>query len=148
MSDVIERPQPKLPKPRDRTQIMRILREGRVPDRLIAFAFGLTRQRVHKLLGAKPDRVRTVFRANRSDIPRTLKSFRSRNTLTVDMAARMVGVKPNTWYKWEVGVYGPTLPILLMRYLEKLDSQFDGIGPEDRAIFIDDGLEPDADDEC
>jgi hypothetical protein len=105
-----------------REETMRVLREGEVPDALIAAAFGVSRQRLHKLLGPhpavpKPAKIRPDTDGLPGDFPGWLLAWRHAHGLTQTEAGALVGVSWNTWARWERGNDGCSLPWLLYRYL-------------------------------
>lgn len=110
----------------DRDTSMRVLREGDVPDSLIGAAFGLTRQRVHNILGP-PDRDRRRTVPVRppvdtgedlpDDLPAFLRGWRARQGLSQAAAARELGVAMMTYAHWEQDAHGCSLPVLLVKYI-------------------------------
>lgn len=109
----------------DRESIMRVLRDNYVPDAIIAKAFGLTRQRIGAIMGPanRPrERQPESIKIDLAKIPDRLYRFRTRHDLTQSRAAELIGVHVMTWYLWEAGTTAPSLPILLLKYIDHLDS--------------------------
>ncbi len=108
-----------------REESMRVLREGNVSEALIAAAFGLTRQRVNKILGSNPDRkpLAVPYKPGDDypDLPTYLKAWRARQRLSQQGAANMLHVSLKTYYAWENGRQGCTLPVILVKYLDLLE---------------------------
>lgn len=58
---------------------------------------------------------------NATDSRTFIREFRSRNNLTQAQAARLVGVAPNSWARWEAGHRRPSASTLrLLRIMEHL----------------------------
>jgi len=111
----------------DRDSAMIALRKAGVPDRVIAHAFRITRQRVHARIGPRPIRKRkpavAVPKIPMADLPDYLKSWRERNGLSMAQAARMCGISSTSWFCWESGRTSCAVPGLLLRYLVLLEEK-------------------------
>jgi helix-turn-helix protein len=109
----------------DRETSMRVLREGSVSDSLIAAAFGVSRQHLHKLLGSRPapprrEKMKPDTEGLPEDFPTWLLRWRKAHGLTQTEAGALVGVSWNTWARWERGDDGCSLPFLLYHYLKRI----------------------------
>ena len=110
----------------DRLDAMRALRAESVPDAIIGSAFGISRQRVHMLLGARAPETRPKIPptdAGAADrLPSALRAWRERRGLTQKEAAKLLTLQSvMTYSAWETGNRGCALPALVLRYIELLD---------------------------
>ena len=106
-----------------RREIMKRLRKEGMSDIAIGAAFGISRQRVHFLIGPKqePKRLRvSKLDARLIDLPAFLKAWREEHNLTIARAARVCGVSTIVWWNWEMNRTGCSLPMLVVRYLTLL----------------------------
>jgi DNA-binding XRE family transcriptional regulator len=103
-----------------REESMKRLRAAGVPDATIGTAFGLTHQRVGKILGPH-EREPVYINEESIDVPAYLKAWRKRNGVTQAELGRLIGIHPQTLAPWEQGRTGCSLPSLLVRYLDLLE---------------------------
>lgn len=111
----------------ERENVMRVMRAYDVPDQVIAESFGLTRQRVHRILGTRQaDAHASTGKPARSKdlntrLARELPAWRRRRGMSQSQAAEFLGIP--YWQRvsaWESGK-GCGMPGVLLRLLEALD---------------------------
>lgn len=99
------------------------------PDSAIAEAFGLTRQRVHALLGPRARRPAAAIplppeEADAADrLPAELRQWRARRGLSQAQAAEALGIEHGTLNRWETGRGGCSLAGLVLHYLRLRDEK-------------------------
>jgi len=97
-----------------------------VPDEAIASAFGLSRQRAHKLMGPRPREAIDIVPQDADAterLPGALKAWRLKHNLSQTEAAKILGVQHGfgSISKWERGAGGCAQPEILLRLIELLD---------------------------
>jgi hypothetical protein len=109
----------------DRTEIMRRLRAFDVPDQVIADSFGLSKQRVHKILGPRDIKPAPETCPPPADaaarLPGALKAWRKAAGLSQVQAAAVLCLgSPVVLNRWERGNGGCSLPGLVLSHIELL----------------------------
>ena len=105
--------------------LAREMRAEGIADSAIAARLGLSRQRVHQLLGARPPRkppARQVEPAGptRADFARTLREWRAGRGITQAEAARLLLVNKQVLSNWETGRNGCSLAASMLRLMDLL----------------------------
>ena len=106
-------------------ETLRLLRPH-VSDRVLAEAFGMTRQNLHAKLGPRPPEPRPApapARAAPGDLPAVLKAWRSRHKLSEVKAADVLGLAQQTIKQWEDGSRACSLPTVLLLALHLIDEK-------------------------
>ncbi len=106
-----------------RETYMRQLREFDVPDDLIGELFGMSRQRVHQILGAKPPDPPLPASA-KAPLSAAVAAFRRRHKLSLAATAKVLGVSLMTVHNWEKGK-NPGMPGVILLALEALDNKME-----------------------
>ena len=101
---------------------MHAMRRAGDADSAIAAAHGVTRQRVHQLLGPRPPRRRQprLPLPPPVDFGRALREWRARRGLSQSQAARLLRVTAHSVSCWETGRTGCSLAATVLRLLELL----------------------------
>lgn len=130
MNDMIETGNPpshapvQAPEP-TREDVIQLLRRANVSDARIAEFFNISRQRIHAMLGPRPEPFEGYKPPDKmpplEELPAFIKQWRTRRGLSMAQAARMIGVGTMTWCNWETGHTGCSLGFLLMHYLTLVD---------------------------
>ena len=104
-------------------QAMRAMRTVGKPDSAIARRYGVSRQRVHQLLGASPPAPpRAAAKAppapTRAEFAAALLAWRRRRGLTQVAAARLLRVTPHSVASWSQQACGCSLAAAMMLLME------------------------------
>jgi DNA-binding XRE family transcriptional regulator len=105
-------------------QAMRAMRTVGKPDSAIARRYGVSRQRVHQLLGARPPAPPRAAPAkappapSRAKFAAALLAWRKRRGLTQVAAARLLRVTPHSVASWETHQCGCSLAAAMMLLME------------------------------
>lgn len=111
----------------DRDRSMSLLRSAGVSDDIIGQVFGVSRQSVHKRLGARPEGEgdTPLPKVATEDLPARLAAWRARRGLSQASAARLVGISQKygnmLWSQWETGAKSPALPGAIALLLDMYD---------------------------
>lgn len=106
------------------TTAARRMRAAGKPDSEIGAHFGITRQRVHQLLGPRPARPAKVKPPRETvataDFSAALRGWRTSRGLSQSQAARLLCVTTHTVASWEQGVNGCSLAGAMLKLMDLL----------------------------
>ena len=103
----------------DQISAAHAMRASGASDKAIAVQYGISRQRLHKILGPRPKAAQTAQDSAAPDLPdfaTELRAWRRLHGLSQSQAARLLRINPMSISAWETGRHRCALaaPMLLL----------------------------------